>query len=229
MATNDRKTMLLKRAAEKGSCVPLCDFMIHYTTLNPMSERLADGSMLFTGGEPDPDKPYPENPKPAAVVFEGLSAGYSRELETMIKGGKILAPLKDPLLKNLMNESGSKVLTFALDDPDANFFAQNIKMTPSGNSFELVYRPSDDIGTRMVNRFLPGYDRPLFLGVTIGSTDRNDILHSVIAFACSSIMGVEPDHARSALIRYAFPSRPKEVKQEITKEDILGMREFEED
>ena len=92
-----------------------------------------------------------------------------------------------------------------------------------------MYDSSLDKGKKLITKFVSGYDKNIFLGVSIGSTDINDVLNSVIAFACASMMGVDPRHVRDALARYAFPSKPREVKQEVTKEDILSMREFEED
>ncbi len=229
MAKSDRKTLYLKRTLSEGSCVPLCDFVINYTAISPVSRRSADGSMIFTGGERDVDGSDPKDPKPESVAFEGLTETSAEDVRFLAKGGRVLAPLKDPLLRDLISSCDAKVFTFDLDDPDANFFAQNIKPGPSGYSFELVYRPASDTGSRMISRFIPGYDKNLFAGVTIGSTDIEDVLRSVIAFGCASLMGIEPSHVRDALVRYVFPSRPKEVRQEVTKEDILGMRDFEED
>ena len=229
MAKEDRKTLLLKKAREKGSCVPLCDSVIHYTTIDPVSQRYSDGSMIFTGGEKDPDHPVTDLMRPDSLVFEGIKSDFNKYLENLSRNGRILAPLTDPLLKDLEASCDAKVLTFDREDPDANFFAQNVKKTPYGFSFELVYRPSGDLGSRLINRFIPGYDKNLFVGVTIGSTDLNDVLNSVIAFGCASLMSVEPDHVRNALVRYAFAARPVEEKQEVTRDDILSMREFEED
>ena len=185
--------------------------------------------MLFTGGEPDEGDTEHVSLRPDSIVFEGLAGDFPQDIEKLARNGRILAPLSDPLLEGLKASCGGKILTFDLDDPDANFFAQNIRKGPSGYSFEMVYRPSSDMGSRLVNRFIPGYDKNLFAGVSIGSTDINDVLNSVIAFGCASLMGAEPQHVRNALIRYTFASRPKEVKKDITEKDILSMREFEED
>lgn len=229
MALDERKTLLLKRSSEESSCIPLCDYVIHYTAVQPVSRRLSDGSMMFTGGETDGDVADINTLRPDSLAFEGISAGFTHETEMLTGKGRILAPLSDPLLGELKASCSAKILTFDMEDADANFFAQNIKKSPSGYTFELVYRPSADLGSRMINRFIPGYDKNLFVGVSIGSSDLNDVLNSVIAFGCVSLMGIEPHHVRTALQRYAFPSRPKEIRQEITREDILGMREFEED
>ena len=229
MAKDERKTILIRRGLDKGSCIPLCDSVLNYVTIDPISRRLEDRSLIVTGGERDNDMPEPQTPRPDSVAYEKLDRDTFNDGLSLGRNGRILAPLADPLLEELTGSCEAKVLTFDLDDQNANFFAQNIRKGPLGYSFELVYKPASDLGTRMINRFVPGYDKNLFVGVTIASSDINDVLNSVIAFGCASLMKVEPQHLRDALLRYAFSSRPKEAKQEVTKEDILGMREFEED
>ena len=229
MALDSRQSLILKLASDDGSLLSLINFVINYTAVDPVVRDLPDGRVLFTGGEIDEDDPSQEHKRPDSLAYEALPEGFIQETDKLSKYGRVLVPLNDPFLEALEASCAAKVLTFDREDPGANFYAQNIKKGPLGINFKLVYRPSADRGTRLVNRFITGYDKNLFVGVTIESIDMRDVRNSVIAFACASMMGIEPQHVRTALMRYEFPAKPEEVQEEVTELDILGMREFEED
>ena len=68
MAKDERKTILIRRGLDKGSCIPLCDYVLNYVTIDPISRRLEDRSLIVTGGERDNDMPEPQTPRPDSVA-----------------------------------------------------------------------------------------------------------------------------------------------------------------
>ena len=114
------------------------------------------------------------------------------------KGGYLILNGDEPLLANISGRS-YHTLYVSLTRPNADFFAQNIRVELGGTYFDVVYK----------GRTYPGFYIPV--------SGRHNVWAALYAFAIGTLQGLSPEQIKNGYAHF----RPADMRQAIA--DFDGM------
>ena len=120
----------------------------------------------------------------------------------MKKGGYLILNGDEPLLANISGRS-YHTLYVSLTRPNADFFAQNIRVELGGTYFEVVHK-----GTTYPDFYIP-------------VSGRHNVWAALYAFAVGTLQGLSPEQIKNGFAHF----RPADMRQAITNFDGMTLIE----
>ena len=118
------------------------------------------------------------------------------------KGGYLILNGDEPLLANISGRS-YHTLYVSLTRPNADFFAQNIRVELGGTYFEVVHK-----GTTYPDFYIP-------------VSGRHNVWAALYAFAVGTLQGLSPEQIKNGFAHF----RPADMRQAITNFDGMTLIE----
>ena len=118
------------------------------------------------------------------------------------KGGYLILNGDEPLLANISGRS-YHTLYVSLTRPNADFFAQNIRVELGGTYFDVVYK----------GRTYPDFYIPV--------SGRHNVWAALYAFAVGTLQGLSPEQIKNGFAHF----RPADMRQAITNFDGMTLIE----
>ena len=118
------------------------------------------------------------------------------------KGGYLILNGDEPLLANISGRS-YHTLYVSLTRPNADFFAQNIRVELGGTYFEVVHK-----GTTYPDFYIP-------------VSGRHNVWAALYAFAVGTLQGLSPEQIKNGFAHF----RPADMRQAITNFDRMTLIE----
>lgn len=125
---------------------------------------------------------------------ENIYKAFGEFIDNLKTGGKAILCIDNAKVERLAGETKQDVITYALEDKNADYVAKNLEYNTNGTSYELYYK--GEFLTK-VNLVVPG---------------RHNVLNSVGAFVAATEMGIERECILAALAKFGGAKRRFETK-----------------
>lgn len=128
---------------------------------------------------------------------ENIYQAFKQFLSNIKKGGKAILCADNPKVCRLAKETDKDVITYGVEDEDADYTAKNIVYSVNGTTYQLYYQDKFITEVRLI---VPG---------------RHNVLNSVGAFAAARAMGIAVDKILASLYKFGGAKRRFETKGKV--------------
>jgi len=128
---------------------------------------------------------------------EKIQEAFAQFVENIKDKGKAILCFDNAKIKELAEKTTKSFISYALDDPKADYTAKNIEFGPDGTHFD-VYHKEEKIGT--AHLVVPG---------------RHNVLNALGAIATSQLMNIPLDRVLTSLEKFTGAQRRFETKGKV--------------
>ena len=238
MAEVEKQIAVLYNGSGEQDSESMMKYMIARTLRNHQ-ETEEDGKVYFAIDYKE-IVDFTEEPAADVLLFENIGSREAvKEAQRLVsranKGARIFVPLGTDFITKDMIGLTQTIFTYSLTDQSANVCTNRIQNMPDGTfNCDLVYQATPAGKKRgLRDRIFPTYNQNMFGKARVNSTQREDILGIVKAYAFLMALSVETKYVSESLSSYVFPSfrakREAEAQNTVSERVITREKEFDED